>query len=86
MQRTAKLFTTGGSQALRLPAEYRFDASEVYVRRDASTGDLIISSRPQSSWDQFVALRAELGPLPEDFLAERAQPSQSRDPLQDVDL
>jgi antitoxin VapB len=25
----AKLFTTGGSQAVRLPAEFRFEGSEV---------------------------------------------------------
>ncbi len=35
--KAAKLFTNGGSQAVRLPAEFRFTvADEVYVRRDAS--------------------------------------------------
>ena len=29
----AKLFTHGGSQAVRLPKAFRFDASEVRVRR-----------------------------------------------------
>jgi antitoxin VapB len=37
MARTAKLFQNGRSQALRLPAEYRFEGSEVYIRRDAET-------------------------------------------------
>ena len=30
----AKLFTTGGSQAVRLPAEFRFEGDEVEIRRD----------------------------------------------------
>ena len=34
----AKLFTTGGSQAVRLPAEFRFEGSEVDIRRDPVTG------------------------------------------------
>lgn len=81
--RTAKLFTSGGSQAVRLPAEYRFEASEVFVHRDGLTGDVILSSCPRSSWAEFEALRIELGPLPSDFLAHREQPSEARDPLRD---
>lgn len=30
---TAKLFWSGGSQAVRLPNEFRFDSSEVRIRR-----------------------------------------------------
>lgn len=30
---TARLFTNGGSQAVRLPKEYRFDGDEVAIRR-----------------------------------------------------
>lgn len=46
MPRTAKLFLNGRSQAVRLPAEFRFDGSEVFIRRDLSTGDVILSRRP----------------------------------------
>ena len=35
----AKLFTHGGSQAVRLPKAFRFDGSEVSVRRE---GDAVI--------------------------------------------
>jgi antitoxin VapB len=45
--RVAKLFMNGGSQAVRLPAEFRFEGDEVYVRRDTCTGDVVLSSRPQ---------------------------------------
>jgi antitoxin VapB len=69
---TAKLFTNGGSQAVRLPAEFRFEGvDEVFVRRDAVTGDLILSSKPmRGNWSDFFALRSQAD-VPEDFLAER---------------
>ena len=34
---TAKVFRTGGSQAVRPPKEYRFDTAEVTVRRVGSS-------------------------------------------------
>ena len=40
---TAKLFKNGRSQAVRLPAEFRFEGEEVLVRRDPDTGDVILS-------------------------------------------
>ena len=46
----AKVFNNGGSQAVRLPAEFRFDADEVDVRRDPISGDVILS-KPRASWD-----------------------------------
>ncbi|HXD05677.1 MAG TPA: AbrB/MazE/SpoVT family DNA-binding domain-containing protein [Burkholderiaceae bacterium] len=79
--KTAKLFNNGGSQAVRLPAEFRFEGDLVYVRRDPRTGDVILSSQPRSSWAEFMVLREQLGPLPDDFLADRQQGSETRDPL-----
>jgi antitoxin VapB len=55
MARTAKLFKNGRSQAVRLPAEFRFEGSEVFVRRDERTGDVILSRRPHS-WQEFFQL------------------------------
>ncbi len=69
MSRTAKLFRNGRSQAVRLPSEFRFEGSEVYVRRDPSTGDVILSRRPES-WESFFDLTRKSG-VPEDFLADR---------------
>jgi antitoxin VapB len=40
MTHLAKLFTNGRSQAVRLPAAYRFDTNEVFIRKDEVTGDL----------------------------------------------
>ena len=83
-QPTAKLFATGGSQAVRLPAEFRFEGtSEVYIRRDESTGDVILSTRSPVDWGAFMQLREQLGTLPQDFLAEREQGEQRRDPFED---
>jgi antitoxin VapB len=77
MPRTAKLFRNGRSQAVRLPAEYRFEGSEVYVRRDQATGDLILSRRPES-WHDFFELMKSIE-VPDDFLADRKDtPPQKR--------
>jgi antitoxin VapB len=66
---TAKLFRNGRSQAVRLPVDFRFAGSEVYVRRDPATGDVILSRRPES-WQDFFALTSTLD-IPEDFLSDR---------------
>ncbi len=69
MPHTAKLYRNGRSQAVRLPAEFRFPGSEVYVRRDPATGDVILSRRPDS-WQEFFELADNLD-IPEDFLSGR---------------
>lgn len=77
MPRTAKLFRNGRSQALRLPAEYRFEGSEVYIRRDSETGDVILSRRPES-WQDFFELADGAG-VPDEFLRDRQDaPPQKR--------
>jgi antitoxin VapB len=68
----AKLFTTGGSQAVRLPAEFRFDGSEVDIRRDPVTGEVVLST-PTRSWDDYFDWARKLD-LPDDFLEKRDQP------------
>lgn len=59
MQRTAKLFMNGRSQAVRLPSEFRFEGDEVNIRKDPETGDVVLS-RKQKDWDEFFKLRDEL--------------------------
>jgi len=81
MTQTAKIFVTGRSQAVRLPREFRFHEKEVYIRRDPTTGDVILSRRPES-WDGLFALDATTD-VPEDFMSEadRNQGVQDRDPF-----
>ena len=81
--KTAKLFNNGGSQAVRLPVEFRFDADEVYVRRDERTGNVILSSQPGGTWAEFMLARKALGPIPKDFLENRRQATERRNPLED---
>jgi antitoxin VapB len=66
-----KVFMTGRSQAVRIPAEFRFKANEVYVRRDPQTGDLILSQSPAAWEDIFAGLDA--ADFPPDFMADRNQ-------------
>jgi len=77
MHRTAKLFRNGRSQAVRLPVDCRFEGSEVYIRRDPVSGDVILSRRPES-WRDFFELMKTID-VPKDFLADRRDaPPQKR--------
>lgn len=82
----AKLFAAGGSQAVRLPAEFRFEGrTEVYVRRDEFTGDVILSTHPPTDWATFMRQRARIGAVvPDDFpeRAEREARQERRDPFE----
>ena len=68
----AKLFLHGRSQAVRLPKEFRFEGTEVYVRRVGT--DVVLSSHPKASMKNLLdALdEFELG-----FVMERLQPTQA---------
>jgi antitoxin VapB len=80
MSQTAKLFMNGRSQAVRLPAEFRFAEKEVYIRRDPSTGDVVLSRRP-GGWDDFFELVKTLD-IPQDFMTDRSdEPAQLRPEL-----
>ncbi len=81
MTQKAKLFMNGRSQAVRLPAAFRFDASEVFIRRDPLSGDVILSRRPPT-WDGFFAALSGAD-VPDEFLSdrERDQGVSDRDPF-----
>jgi antitoxin VapB len=82
MSQTAKLFANGRSQAVRLPAAFRFDTAEVFIRKDPETGDVILSRKPENWEGFFAALQGT--EVPVDFLdeKERAQAPQNRDPFE----
>jgi antitoxin VapB len=54
---TAKLFITGGSQAVRLPKEYRFEGDEVLIRKEGKA--VIIEPKPRPRWPRnfFKSIR-----------------------------
>lgn len=64
-QQTAKIFLNGRSQAVRLPKEFRFDTSEVYIRK---VGNEVVISEKKPTWKEFFQRKSSFG---EDFLAER---------------
>jgi antitoxin VapB len=63
------------SQAVRIPAQFRFKGDRVYVRRDPASGDLVLSEKPELSWKEFFAAHRGHG-APEDFLSDREQGNQ----------
>jgi antitoxin VapB len=81
--KTAKLFKNGRSQAVRLPAEFRFDGSEVNIRRDPVSGGVLLFQKRErtGSLDAFFEALDRLGPedIPEDFMRDREQGVQERD-------
>jgi antitoxin VapB len=82
MSHVAKIFTNGRSQAVRLPAAYRFETSEVFIRKDPETGDVILSRKP-ANWDDFFAALNGAN-VPADFLTveDRQREQQDRDPFE----
>ncbi|MBI4533539.1 MAG: antitoxin [Candidatus Melainabacteria bacterium] len=74
MKRTAKVFFSNRSQAVRLPKEFQFAVEEVYIQREGEK--IILSPRP-SSWDEYLSQ----GPVaPDDFMVEIEDlPIQHRD-------
>ena len=82
MSQVAKVFTNGRSQAVRLPAAFRFDTKEVFIRQDEETGDVILSRKP-ADWEGFFKV-IDGAAAPADFLDrdERHQSAQERDPFE----
>ena len=71
--RTAKVFKSGNSQAVRIPAEFQFDTDEVEIfRRD---DELVLRKKAKSLEQAFHLLTS----LPADFMVEREDsPPQKR--------
>lgn len=79
--KTARVFNNGNSQAVRLPKAFRIEVSEVYIRRDEASGDIVLSQRPPAGpWAAFFALRGRTR-VPGDFLS--ARPHNEAAPLRD---
>jgi len=71
--RTSKVFTSGNSQAIRLPKEFRVEEKELYIQK---IGRAIILFPKDKPWALFAS---GLGEFSEDFMSEgRKQP-----PMQD---
>ena len=51
MPRTARVFMTNPSQAVRLPKEYQFSTDEVFIRKEGD--EVILSPRPRD-WKTYL--------------------------------
>jgi antitoxin VapB len=51
MADTAKVFTSGRSQAVRLPKEFRFKGNEVYIKKEK--GRVVLSEKPLETWAEI---------------------------------
>jgi len=73
--KTAKVFKSGNSQAVRLPREFQFHSKEVEIFRRG--GDVILHEKQQTLKHAFELLTS----MPDDFFAAGRQnePSQERE-------
>jgi antitoxin VapB len=65
---TAKLFKNGRSQAVRLPKPFRFQGTEVYIKRIGRNVLLIPKDEP---WESFME---SLDEFSADFMSDRREP------------
>lgn len=67
----AKVFTTGNSQAIRLPKAYRVDAREMWITKNERTGEITLKPKPEP--DALAAFLAALQSMPatDEFLPPR---------------
>ena len=77
--RIAKLFKTGASQAVRLPAEFRFKGDQVYISRDEKTNNVTLSEKPGSQvWEEFFEFVRGID-IPKDWMKDRPMNRISKD-------
>lgn len=69
--KTAKIFTNGRSQAVRLPKEFRFSGTDVYINK---IGKIVILIPKEDPWS---VLANSLDQFSDDFMEDRNQPPQN---------
>ena len=74
MEVVAKVFSTGNSQAVRLPKAFRLDVPEVWLSKDAVTGTITLrpkddEQRKKNLAELFSLIREQ--PFTEDFIPPR---------------
>lgn len=82
LKQTTTVFTSGNSQAVRLPKAFRFDAKTVEIERrgdeiilrakQQTVGDLLkqqpaLSAKASEEWDRLEALMADQAPQERDW-------------------
>ncbi len=68
---SAKIFTNGRSQAVRLPKEFRFSGNDVFIKK---IGKIVVLIPKDDPWS---VLADSLDQFSDDFMENREQPIQS---------
>ena len=81
MLATAKVFTTGNSQAVRLPKAFRVNVAEMWISKNDVSGEITLKPKPKL--DELEAFIAQLRAMPitDEFLLPRDD-TYSADPLE----
>ena len=88
MLATAKVFTNGHSQAIRLPKAFRVDVDEMWIARNEVTGEITLKPKDTETLrkrrlDALMAAIAE-NPLPDNFLSDASrQNNPPKNPFED---
>jgi antitoxin VapB len=79
---TAKVFTTGNSQAIRLPKAFRVTTQEVWITKSGNSGGMNIQPKPNA--DDLESFFEELRTMPttDEFIPPRDDAS-APDPFED---
>ena len=87
MPATAKVFTTGNSQAVRLPKAFRVDVSEMWISKNEVTGEITLKPKDDDKRLRDLAKLLKMikdDPLPDDFLTDDSrQNDPPRNPFED---
>lgn len=67
---SAKIFTNGRSQAVRLPKEFRFSGNDVFIKK---IGKMVVLIPKDDPWSILVN---SLDQFTDDFMETREQPTQ----------
>ena len=74
MLTTAKVFTTGNSQAVRLPKAFRVNVAEMWITKNEATGEITLKPKDddqrQRNLNELLRLIKE-NPFTEDFIPPR---------------
>jgi antitoxin VapB len=67
---TAKIFTNGRSQAVRLPKDFRFADNDVFIKK---IGKMVVLLPKDDPWSSLIN---SLDQFSDDFMESREQPDQ----------
>ena len=70
--KTARIFINGRSQAVRLPKEFRFSGTDVYIKK---IGNMVVLLPKDDPWAPLIA---SLNQFSDDFMQTRDQPIQGK--------